>query len=100
MRDYLLDIVEHTHALGCIDLIKITGDAASTQLEAISDDKSVVINATFKDVNKDFAGTFGLSNLQLLTSITSDISRAASTPVCRSRMIARGITITDDAPTP
>ena len=31
----------------------------------------------------------------LKTSITSDISRVASTPVWRSRMIARGTTITD-----
>ena len=34
----------------------------------------------------------------LNTSITSAISRVASTPVCRSRMIARGMTITADAP--
>ena len=25
MRDYLLDLVEHSHDLGCIQLIKITG---------------------------------------------------------------------------
>ena len=26
MRDHLLDLVEHTFKLGCIDLVKITGD--------------------------------------------------------------------------
>ena len=26
MRDHLLDLVEHTHDLGVIDLVKITGD--------------------------------------------------------------------------
>ena len=36
----------------------------------------------------------------LNTSMTSDISRVASTPVWRSRMIARGITIIADAPSP
>ena len=35
-----------------------------------------------------------------ITSMTSAISRAPSTPVWRSRMMARGITMTDDAPTP
>ena len=28
MRDYLLDLVEHTFDLGCIDLVKITGTTA------------------------------------------------------------------------
>ena len=36
----------------------------------------------------------------LNTSMTSDISRVASMPVCRSRMMARGMTITDEAPMP
>ena len=36
----------------------------------------------------------------LNTSMTSDISRVASTPVCRSRMMARGMTITEAAPMP
>jgi hypothetical protein len=69
MRDYLLDIVEHTHALGCIDLIKITGDDQSTQLDAVSDDKSVVITATFKKTSADFVGTFGMPNLNKLATI-------------------------------
>lgn len=69
MRDYLIDIVEHTQALGCIDLAKITGDDKSTILEAISDDKSVVVQATFKTPNAAFAGTFGMPNLIKLNTI-------------------------------
>ena len=36
----------------------------------------------------------------LNTSISMDISRAASVPVCRSRTTARGITIVAQAPRP
>ena len=69
MRDYLLDIVEHTQALGCIDIIKITGDNKSTTIETVSDDKSVVVKATFKTANADFNGTFGMPNLIKLNTI-------------------------------
>jgi hypothetical protein len=69
MRDFLLDIVSHTQALGCIDLIKIEGDKDSTTIEAISDDKSVVIKAKFKQPNAAFAGTFGMPNLVKLNTI-------------------------------
>jgi hypothetical protein len=71
MRDYLLDIVEHTQALGCIELLKITGDDTSTIIEAVSDDKSVVVNATFKQANSAFAGVFGMPNLNKLATILS-----------------------------
>lgn len=69
MRDYLLDIVEHTQALGCIELLKIVGDDKSTVLEAVSDDKSVVVQATFKQPSIAFTGTFGMPNLNKLATI-------------------------------
>lgn len=69
MRDYLLDIVDHTHALGCIEILKITGDDTATELEALSDDKSVVVKAKFKQPNTDFKGTFGMPNLNKLATI-------------------------------
>jgi hypothetical protein len=69
MRDFLLDIVSHTQALGCIDLIKIVGEKDSTTIESISDDKSIVIKAAFKQANPDFIGTFGMPNLVKLNNI-------------------------------
>jgi hypothetical protein len=69
MRDFLLDIVSHTQALGCIDLIKIVGEKDSTTIESISDDKSIVIKAAFKQPNPDFIGTFGMPNLVKLNNI-------------------------------
>ena len=45
MKDYLLDLVEHTHDLGFIDLIKITGDDSTTSIVGIAEDLSVVVEA-------------------------------------------------------
>jgi hypothetical protein len=63
MRDYLLDLVEHTHDLGFIDLIKITGDDKKTAIVGLAEDLSVVVEAEFKNPIADFAGTFGMPNL-------------------------------------
>lgn len=66
MKDHLLDIVSHTHDLGCIDLIKITGNDRETALDAIASDRSVVVQAQFHKPVADFIGTFGLPNLDKL----------------------------------
>lgn len=69
MKDFLLDIVAHTQALGCIETIKVVGEKDSTIIEAVSDDKSVVLHANFKQPNTDFFGTFGMPNLGKLNTI-------------------------------
>lgn len=66
MRDYLLDLVEHTHDLGCIDLIKIVGDDKGTQIVGLAEDMSVVVEGAFHNPHPDFAGTFGMPNLAKL----------------------------------
>ena len=33
MKDYLQDIVKHTHALGFIDLVKVTGTATEKLMQ-------------------------------------------------------------------
>jgi hypothetical protein len=66
MKDYLLDLVEHTHDLGCIDLIKITGDDKSTVINALPAEPSVVLQAQFADPIPEFMGTFGMPNLAKL----------------------------------
>ena len=43
MRDHLLDLVEHTFDLGCIDLVKITGTDKETVISGIAEDRSVVV---------------------------------------------------------
>jgi hypothetical protein len=69
MRDYLLDLVEHTYDLGCIDLVKITGDDASTQIAGLAEDLSVVIQGNFHNPVADFIGTFGMPNLSKLKTL-------------------------------
>lgn len=69
MRDQLLDLVSHTHDLGCIDFIKITGSNNKTDIAGLASDKSVVINANFNSPVTDFNGTFGMPNLSNLKSL-------------------------------
>ena len=69
MRDYLLDLVEHTHDLGFIDLIKVTGDTNKTSIVGIAEDLSVVVESEFKNPVPEFVGTFGMPNLNKLKII-------------------------------
>ena len=69
MRDCLLDLVEHSYDLGCIDLVKIVGDDKSTQVVAIAEDQSVVLLATYHNPVADFIGTFGMPNLGKLKTV-------------------------------
>ena len=66
MRDHLLDLVEHTFDLGCIDLIKITGTAKETVVDGMAEDRSVVVQAKFLAPVPEFIGTFGMPNLNKL----------------------------------
>ena len=66
MRDHLLDLVGHTYDLGCIDTIKITGDATETLINGVAEDRSVIIEGKFLVPVADFVGTFGMPNLSKL----------------------------------
>ena len=63
MRDHLLDLVEHTLKLGCIDLVKITGDDKSTVISGLAEDRSVVVEGAYAGPVAEFIGTFGMPNL-------------------------------------
>jgi hypothetical protein len=69
MQDYLKDIVQHTHGLGTIDLVKVTGTDTETRVIALAEDKTVVVDAVFKSAHPDFIGTFGMPNLAKLNTI-------------------------------
>jgi hypothetical protein len=66
MKDHLLDLVEHTHDLGVIDLVKITGTDKQTDISGIAEDRSVVVEGKFTNPVADFIGTFGMPNLSKL----------------------------------
>lgn len=69
MKDHLLDIVQHTHGLGVIDFVKITGTENDTAIEAIAENKSVILQAKFSNPIAEFIGTFGMPNLGKLNTI-------------------------------
>lgn len=70
MKDTLLDIIQHTSALG-VDLIKVTGTDTETVINAIAEDKSVIVTGTFKTPHPEFIGVFGMPNLGKLKTILS-----------------------------
>lgn len=69
MKDYLQDLIQHTHGLGVIELVKIVGTDKETQITAIAEDKSVIVMGSFKNPIIDFDGTFGMPNLSKLKTI-------------------------------
>lgn len=66
MKDILQDIVAHTHSLGFLPLIKITGDDGLTTIESMAEDRSVIVTATAHTPVTEFIGTFGMPNLDKL----------------------------------
>ena len=69
MIDHLKDLITHTHDLGCVDLIKITGTDEETVVEGLAEDRTVIIKAKFHDVIPEFKGTFGMPNMSNLKTI-------------------------------
>jgi hypothetical protein len=69
MKDYLQDLVQHTHSLGIIDLVKIVGSDSQTVIEAISEERTVIVQAQFHNPVPEFIGTFGMPNLSKLNTI-------------------------------
>lgn len=66
MKDILTDIVTHTHSLGFLPLIKITGEKDSTLIESMSEDRSVIVSANTVVPIAEFEGVFGMANLDKL----------------------------------
>jgi len=69
MKDHLQDIVQHTHSLGIIDLVKIVGTDSQTVIEAVSEERTVIVQAQFHNPVPEFIGTFGMPNLSKLNTI-------------------------------
>ena len=63
MKDILQDIVAHTHSLGFLSLVKVTGGNETT-IDSMAEDRSVILSATTNHRIAD--GTFGMPNLDKL----------------------------------
>ena len=66
MIDILKDIVKHTHGLGFLDLVKITGSADQTAIDSMAEDRSVILQGSFHKPQADMSGTFGMPQLNKL----------------------------------
>lgn len=71
MKDYLLDLTQHTYGLGVIDLVKVEGTSTETKISAYADDKSVIVSGQFNTTLAGFDGVFGMPNLAKLKTIIS-----------------------------
>ena len=63
MKDILQDIVAHTHSLGFLSIVKVTGGDETT-IDSMAEDRSVIMSATSNHSIAD--GTFGMPNLDKL----------------------------------
>ncbi len=66
MIDILKDIVKHTHGLGFLDLVKITGTSDSTAIDSMAEDRSVILQGSFHKPQTGMIGTFGMPQLNKL----------------------------------
>lgn len=66
MLDLLKDIVSHTHSLGFLDTVKITGDNISTKIDSLADDHTVVMYGQFNNPVAEMTGVFGMPQLSKL----------------------------------
>jgi hypothetical protein len=66
MKDFLQDLVAHTHSLGFLPLIKISATDKETVIESMAEDRSVILNAKTKEAIEDLEGVFGMPNLNKL----------------------------------
>ena len=71
MRDILKDIVKHTHSLGIIQAAKVTTNGDGTSIDAMDDDRTVVLRGKLHTSVPEFEGKFGLGRLGVLNGLLS-----------------------------
>jgi hypothetical protein len=71
MRETFQDIVRHTGGLGFIDTVKITGSDEETLVEAMDNERTVIVKGKLLNVEPALKGEFGLSQLGLLQGLVT-----------------------------
>lgn len=69
-KDIVKDIVKHTAGLGFISAVKITGTDTETTLNAMDDQRTVILKAKIHNTVTEFTGEFGLGNLGFLAGVS------------------------------
>ena len=63
LRDVLLDIVKHTHSLGFIQAVKLESTDEGTSVEAMDDDRTVVLKGKLKNKLDNVPGLIGMIDI-------------------------------------
>lgn len=66
MKDIFQDIISHTHSLGFLNIVKITGTDEKTQIDSMADDRTVIMFAETAAPYPDMVGVFGMPQLNKL----------------------------------
>lgn len=66
MKDILQDIVSHTHSLGFLNIVKITGTEDKTQIDSMADDRTVIMFGETQEPHPDMVGIFGMPQMNKL----------------------------------
>lgn len=69
MRDFLQDVVSHTHTLGNLPLLKVSATDSETSIESMSEDRTVILYAKTHEPINGLTGNFGMGNLNTLSYI-------------------------------
>lgn len=69
MKDFLIDIVEHTVPLAAFEHLRIDGTDTETKISSTEKERSVVLRAKMHGTVPEFVGTFGIPNLNLLSTL-------------------------------
>lgn len=66
MKDILQDIVSHTHNLGFLNIVKITGDDQTTKIDSMAEDRTVIMFGETSGPYPDMIGVFGMPQMNKL----------------------------------
>lgn len=66
MKNILSDIVSHTHNLGFLNIVKITGDEQTTKIDSMADDRTVIMYGETTTPYPNMQGVFGMPQLNKL----------------------------------
>lgn len=63
MRETLLDIVKHVVGVNNVDTVKVTGSKEATLIEAMDNERTVIIKANLHKPVEELEGEFGIGHL-------------------------------------
>ena len=72
LKDYFKDLTVYVVSAGFFEKLKITATNKEISVEGMDKEKEVILKGSFKEPLDELVGEFGLSNLSLLQTITSD----------------------------